>query len=773
MQSVRTIVAARGAVPRRALARRVLPALVAATFPLHAAAQTAATAPPPAPPTLPEVTVSATRIEQPVSEVPATVTVIDAREIDRQVIQNILDLVRHEPGVAVPRDPSRSGAQDYNIRGLDGNRVLIQVDGIRTPSLFSFGVAGFNTATRNLVDLDSLKAVEILRGPSSSLYGSDALGGVITYLTKDPSDYLVGGKTSFFSAKASYASDDDAIAGTITAAGAWGRWQALVLYTQRRGHEMETQGTNDSTGPARTTANPQTANGDNVLGKIVYAIDATQRVRFTGEYLETDVSTDVLSLNASTPRTTALAGDDTSRRSRLSLDYAFAGNGPYAIAGATAQVYWQQADARSRTNETRTGTSTGCSGTTAGSSTCFIPRDFQYTTETWGLQGQLEHRFAWGATAHRLIYGLDVARVESSELRDAVIFNQTTGTISRTLAGDTFPARDFPDSRTTTTGLYLQDEVAFADGRAVVTPGIRYDDYRLKVSPDAIYTNNTPPTEQARDYDDDAWSPKIAASWKLTPDDLVYAQYAYGFRAPPFTELNAAFRNPVQSYTLIPNPDLVSETSRGLEIGAKGGRPTVRYALAAFYNRYDDFIDPQVALACPSDPRCVPGFATTFTAVNRGNVTIQGFEGRGEWTFLPGWTLGGSFAWAKGEDDDLDVPINSILPLTGVASLRYVAPSNRWGGAAIATGVQRKKEGDINQPNGPLFASPGFGIVDLTAWWTFAPGANLNVGVFNVFDKTYWLWADLYRTNLSSTNPAIDRYTQPGRWVGVNLSLAL
>lgn len=135
---------------------------------------------------LPEVAVSATGFEEDTAEVPATISTIDAQQINRGLVRTLQDLVRYEPGVSVSSDPNRFGANSINIRGLEGNRVQMMVDGIRAPSLFQFGIGPFNNSTRSFVDLDSLKRVEILRGPASSLYGSDALGGVVSYMTKDP-----------------------------------------------------------------------------------------------------------------------------------------------------------------------------------------------------------------------------------------------------------------------------------------------------------------------------------------------------------------------------------------------------------------------------------------------------------------------------------------------------------------------------------------------------------------------------------------------------------
>ncbi|MGQ2932221.1 MAG: TonB-dependent receptor plug domain-containing protein, partial [Sphingopyxis sp.] len=92
---------------------------------------------------------------------------------------DIKDLVRFEPGVSVRRQPARFGAalgstgragnEDFTIRGIGGNRVLIQVDGVRVPMGFSFGAQSVGRG--DSVDIGLVKSVEILRGPASALYG--------------------------------------------------------------------------------------------------------------------------------------------------------------------------------------------------------------------------------------------------------------------------------------------------------------------------------------------------------------------------------------------------------------------------------------------------------------------------------------------------------------------------------------------------------------------------------------------------------------------------
>lgn len=122
---------------------------------------------------LDQITVTGTRTPRSVGESSGTVTVIDAERVRRELSRNIQDLVRYEPGVSV-RGNLRYGLQDFNIRGLDANRVLIQVDGIRQPERFTFGPFALG---RDYFEIETLRTVEIIRGPASTLYGSDALGG--------------------------------------------------------------------------------------------------------------------------------------------------------------------------------------------------------------------------------------------------------------------------------------------------------------------------------------------------------------------------------------------------------------------------------------------------------------------------------------------------------------------------------------------------------------------------------------------------------------------
>lgn len=167
------------------------------------------------------VTVTATCGERPVDEVPGTVSVITDAEIDRRLVSSPRDLLRYGPGVSIGKDPSRSGLTNCTIRGIGGNRVLVQVDGARLPDF----PATSPTFNRDYVDLHTVSRVEIVRGPASSLDGSDAIGGVVAYITKDPADYLAEfGRDVFASAKTAYDGADRSLSTAATLAGRAGKW---------------------------------------------------------------------------------------------------------------------------------------------------------------------------------------------------------------------------------------------------------------------------------------------------------------------------------------------------------------------------------------------------------------------------------------------------------------------------------------------------------------------------------------------------------------------
>lgn len=128
---------------------------------------------------LPEVVVSASMVPTSSDAVGSAVTVITAEEIERKQVRVLSDVLREVPGVAVNRSGTVGTLTQVRIRGAEGNHTLVIIDGIEVNdpsggSEFDFG----------LLRAADIERIEVLRGPQSALYGSDAIGGVINIVTK-------------------------------------------------------------------------------------------------------------------------------------------------------------------------------------------------------------------------------------------------------------------------------------------------------------------------------------------------------------------------------------------------------------------------------------------------------------------------------------------------------------------------------------------------------------------------------------------------------------
>lgn len=147
------------------------------------------------------VVVTADRNAQTLDKAAPNVSVIGRKTLNQASAQNLDDMVLYEPGVSVPSDNNRRGHAGINIRGIDGNRILMMVDGVRIPESYAGGGSNGAISGRDMVESDTLKQVDIVKGPYSALYGSDALGGVVNMVTLSPRDFVDADKRGHFGLK--------------------------------------------------------------------------------------------------------------------------------------------------------------------------------------------------------------------------------------------------------------------------------------------------------------------------------------------------------------------------------------------------------------------------------------------------------------------------------------------------------------------------------------------------------------------------------------------
>ena len=685
---------------------------------------------------LKEITVTSTRTERSVDAVPNTVTVIPATKIEQEGGRDIKDLFRNELEVSVRAAPTRftaagaatgrAGNEGVNIRGLEGNQVLMMVDGTRLPASFSFG--SFATGRGDFLELDSIKAVEVLRGPTSTQFGSDGLAGAVSFRTIDPADLLKNGQKFGGFARTGYGTIDHSWRNTLAISGDSGDWQGLLLASYRRGHETENKADNASLNVTRTKPNPLDYNNLYVLGKAMFKLSSTQQLGASFETQKREQTTEVYSARAVPPLTSTSTIDldtlDKIERSKLTFEHRYKNLNADWLQKAETRLYWQDAKVSQYSAEDRN---------TAADRT----RDNRYQTKVVGLSSLMESNFT-GAVEQRVSYGFDWSRSEVSGVRD--------GTVAP--FGETFPAKPFPDTTYTIAGAFIQSEIE--SGALTIIPGLRFDHYKLTPSASG-YVGGKVAT-----LSDKAVTPRLGLVWQLHPLFAPYAQIAKGFRAPTPDQVNNGFTNLASGYTSIGNANLKAERADSVEIGFRGKLNGLRYSFAAFDNSYKDFISQLVVRGTGSaaDP-------LVFQYINLSKAEIRGAEARAEWQLDSNWQIHGGIAYTKGDSETAGVktPLDTINPMKVVTGVRY--DTANWGVRAQLQHQKAKEADRIPAATPPQFASGAFNVLDLGIYWKPVRNLSINANLNNVLDARYWQWTDV--RGLADNSTIKDAYTAPGR----------
>ncbi|MEC8373576.1 MAG: TonB-dependent receptor plug domain-containing protein, partial [Pseudomonadota bacterium] len=301
-----------------------------------------------------QITVTSSRFDTDIDEIASSVSVIDSEQMDKMVATDIRDLVRFEPGVVV-EGGGRFGLSGLNIRGINADRVLMLLDGAPIADEFSFGPG--LSARRDFIDVDMIDRVEIIRGPASTLYGSDAIGGVVSFISKDPNlllddDEQMGGRVKF-----GYASVANEWMTNAQLYGRNGDWQWLLNATARNGSETENYFDGEGTGLERNATNPQDNSTESAQLKLIYQPNEAHRLEFLADYLQGETETNVLSqvdTFVRGVRITESRGIDERDRTRLQLNHTYR-NETALFDKVLTRLYWQETDNVQATREGRFG----------------------------------------------------------------------------------------------------------------------------------------------------------------------------------------------------------------------------------------------------------------------------------------------------------------------------------------------------------------------------------------------------------------------------------
>jgi hemoglobin/transferrin/lactoferrin receptor protein len=703
---------------------------------------------------LSQIVVVAARRPQPTEDVVGTVSVIARPEIERLQAQDIRDLVRYEPGVTVTGDGARFGLDGFNIRGMQGNRIQVRIDGVPMPDGFSVG--SFSNAGRDQIDPELVERLEILRGPASALYGSDALGGIVTLTSRDARD-LLPEPGQAMALRTGFSTRDEA-----WRVGALGAWRGedhglLVSLVERRGHEVENQATG-----TEPRANPANTRRSSALLRWSGRYD-DMVLTGTVDSLDQRAETDVRSLvngPGQFSTTERLEADDTETRERVLATVSF--EQPVAwLDELELRAYWQGSRTRQDTLQQRRAAPPALRFPT------LRERRFDFAQWQQGVQAIGRASGTSLGAAQDWVFGAEFQRTRVKSRRDGLETNLASGATTHVILGEVLPVRDFPNSVLGTTALFAAGELRLGESAWSLLPALRWDYFRVDARVDPLFLEDNP-RNTVVDTSDSRVTPKLGLRVDVDDDDRLYLAWAEGFRAPPFSDVNIALALPQFNYVVRPNPDLQPERSQGLELGWNREGRRAAWRIAVFDNRYRNLIESRANLGPDASG------ALVFQSVNRARVRIRGIEGAARIGLaelaptLESWSLLGAVSIARGDDTARDVPLNTVQPDRLVLGLERAAVDDWPEFALVATAVRRVSR--VDRSSADLFAPPGYLTLDLTLRKRFGESVTLDAALRNLGDVRYWDWANL-RGVLVRNVPPPGFHTAPGRNAALTLTV--
>ena len=736
------------------------------------------------------------------------VTTLSASDLRQQGAQSMEDAIRYVPGVEMV-DLGRAGFNGFNIRGLEGDRVSITLDGLSFPQSMDPGTYQpyeFFRSGRGSVDLEAVKTVEIIKGADAITAGSGALSGAVMFTTKDPADYLkASGNDSFGSVKYGYTGSSDENMGSLTLANRVGRFESLLVYTKRKGHETESwyDSTDVLLGPGRRTPDPVDRDSDNVLLKLNFLATGNQTLGVIYERARATNDVDNWTRSDGVGSYYFRSAEDRSDRDRYGLKYTLrAGNVLFDSLDATAD--YQKNYIQGQTNvQVANGTAATYGTRCSVNAPCSRQEDRWDTQKRQRVALDFDKSVETGSVRHDIVYGaawqqakIHWNSVDSRWGNDGSLFTR-----------DTDPSL-WPDTRETNLTAYVRDRVRLLDDRLSLTGGLRYD--RYKYTPEtSVGGNGQSGYEDGGDsvgvskFSSPTWN--LGAEFKFTDTQSLWVQGGRGFRAPGVNDMygtsstTEVTRVSDGATVTVPdgrsNPNLEAERSLNLELGWRFQGDRLRAGVSVFRDKYSNFIDTAQFVGDPDTQySTTTRGVTTITngyvytmPINRGEVEVKGVEAEGMWLLADDWLARLAYSYNEGTDND-DEPLASIIPAKAVGGLTYNTPSRKWSVTANVTHQQRKDPSDYGRSvtNGsygeevvPVYAYKAreYTLLDVFGSYAITSRLQLTAGVYNVFDKEYYLWNRVRTAGAGTavfqgaTSPeGIGRWSQPGRNVRFTVS---
>lgn len=733
--------------------------------------------------------------------------------LDQEMVRDVKDLVRYSSDVGIS-DNGRH-IKGFAMRGVEGNRVGISIDGVNLPdseenSLYA-RYGNFNNS-RLSIDSELVRGIDVVKGSDALNSGSGSLGGTVNYRTLDAQDIVSKADKNIGALlKSGWSSKNREWLNTLGLGFIGDNFDGVLLYSHRYGHETKSRGgdivpfvgysdkdkrDNAERGAARIYPDPAEHKNNSFLAKINWQFLPNHRIGFSVNGQNNSNFTDEKSYSLTTYWRKA---DDKQKRINSNLFYEwqpengilskFKQDFDYQKTENAAVNY--KGDMQQVGGDWRNGYIYAPGEVThldnRNNKTKFLRTTSRFDFKPFEFAG-----------SHKLSLKLFTSTRNFENINQDDTFNQGTRT-----ARDIYTIQR--PMKTTQYGFSVLDNIAWNDwlsGRI----GVRYD--HEKITPKSL-RSGVPCGKQSfsfgrvcsdtnpRSSTFNNWNGNLGLDMKINNNWNVGYDIGTGYRVPTASELNFTFESPYGNWKS--NPNLKAERSINQTINLQGKGKIGTLDLSLYNTRYRKFLFEQETTALVDDPLCtdpiISGCKQKRTEyyqqmVNIDKAKISGLEFKGALNLnaitphAKGWKLSGALGYSTGKLSISD-SLMSIQPLKAVVGLDYEQPEGKWGILSRLTYTANKKAKDakyseladrcVKQEWDDWFQdyickqSETYTKKETYKWlnksaWVFdvfgyyKPFENLTLraGVYNVFNRKYHTWDSLRGINRRATVNSID-----------------
>jgi hemoglobin/transferrin/lactoferrin receptor protein len=659
----------------------------------------------------PAIVVTASRVGRTIQETPASISRIDEKQMAEQGTRSLVEAFKDDPSVRTQKTSSGQGSP--YLRGFTGFRTLLLIDGIRlNNSAFRSGPNQY----WNTVDCYSLAAIEMLKGPASVLYGSDAVGGTVQAFSYEP-EYAEEGKlhygtrlfTRLSSAERSVISRAQGEVATDSTA-----IHAGVTY----------KNFGDLQGGHRVGRQEKT-------GYTEFDYDIKARLKLAGE------REIVLAWQS-------VEQDDIWRTHKTIYGISWSGT----TIGDELERSFEQ-NRRLAYLQYRDDEPTWIYDTLRFTLFCQIQEEDQYAVSkpadnktTWdgfsvvtpGFNVELMKETDLGTLVYGMDYSRDIVNSYNREVKNNVSTTRVQGPVADNSSYDL-------------AGLFVEDRIPLGD-HVEVTPGIR-GTYAHAIVGDyyAVAPGGAKPEQRGQSFEK-TWydvSANIRLAYYVTDDRslMFYTGLGQAFRAPNLSDMSSYRASKSNTYET-PSPDVDPEHYLTYECGGKWTKDGLTLQAAWYYTWMRDQITAVYEQS---------GTDILASSANSGEGYVQGAEIDGAYEITKNWVIRGGIAWSEGYTDTYYKNGNQIVtvyddnfrtaPLAGFAALRWQTADKKIFVEFTNQAVAREDRLTYSESLGgdtqrvPPGGTPGYYIAGIRAGWQVCDYANMGIGIDNILDTDY------------------------------------